>query len=148
MKLYAPDADLPSSHTQPHTVLIVCFFCLVSVRNALIYLPKGIAFLAVPDGFVFPFYSLSHTVSEHLPFFNHLLILIQRKPSGLHNRIFSFFLCAPHRSLPSHPLMSLSILHSSPSKLCLLTKGAPMLSQIGVEMGSSEIDKFHPRGNC
>lgn len=59
-------------------------------EKALSYLPKGIALL-MPDGLVFPFYSLPHAVCEHPAFFHQLLILIQRKPSGLHNRIFSFF---------------------------------------------------------
>lgn len=153
MKLYALDADVQTychhAHTQLHTPH--CLLVVSGKKYSHLH-PKGIALLAVADGFVFIFYSLYHTVSQHSPFSHRLLILIQRELSGLHNRIFSFFpflfsFCSPHRTLLSHPLTSLSILHSSPSKLSFLTKGAPRLSQTGVEKGSAEINKFHPRGS-
>lgn len=100
-------------------------------KKALSYLPKGIALL-MPGGLVFPFYSLPHAVSEHPAFFHQLLILIQRKPSGLHNRIFFFFfLPFPSLSPPSHPLMSLSILHSSPSIAPLDKRGTDAFSDRG-----------------
>lgn len=53
--------------------------------------PRALLCLCLVAQF-FPFYSLPHAVSEHPAFFHQLLILIQRKPSGLHNRIFFFFL--------------------------------------------------------
>lgn len=126
MNLCARDTDSLSPRTQRHSVpslSVVGNRGRKKKKKALSYLPKGIALL-MPGGLVFPFYSLPHAVSEHPAFFHQLLILIQRKPSGLHNRIFFFFfLPFPSLSPPSHPLMSLSILHSSPSIAPLEQKG-------------------------
>lgn len=92
MKLYALDADVQTychhAHTQLHTPH--CLLVVSGKKYSHLH-PKGIALLAVADGFVFIFYSLCHTVSQHSPFSHRLLILIQRELSGLHNRIFSFF---------------------------------------------------------
>lgn len=92
VKLYALDADVQTychhAHTQLHTPH--CLLVVSGKKYSHLH-PKGIALLAVADGFVFIFYSLYHTVSQHSPFSHRLLILIQRELSGLHNRIFSFF---------------------------------------------------------
>lgn len=116
-------------------------------KKALSYLPKGIALL-MPGGLVFPFYSLPHAVSEHPAFFHQLLILIQRKNHQAYTIESFFFSSFPSRRSLRHPTHScLSPFCTLLHQLRLSTKGAPMLSQIGVEMGLSEIDKFHPRGD-
>lgn len=101
-------------------------------KKALSYLPKGIALL-MPGGLVFPFYSLPHAVSEHPAFFHQLLILIQRKNHQAYTieSFFFFFLPFPSLSPPSHPLMSLSILHSSPSIAPLDKRGTDAFSDRG-----------------
>lgn len=134
MNLCARDTDSLSQHTHRHSVpsLSVVGNRAKKKKKPLSYLPKGIALL-MPGGLVFPFYSLPHAVCEHPAFFHQLLILIQRKPSGLHNRIFFFFLLPFPSSLspPSHPLMSLSILHSSPSIAPLDKRGTDAFSDRG-----------------
>lgn len=133
------------THIHQHTLSYVFWLSGIRQKCSLVP-PQGHCFACGAWWLSFSIlFSLSYCLWTS-SFFHHLLILIQRIPSGLHNSIFYFFF-TPRCSLPSHPLMSLSILHSSPSKLCLSTKGAPMLSQIGVEMGLSAIDKFHPRGD-
>lgn len=150
MNLCARDTDSLSPRTQRHSVpslSVVGNRGRKKKKKALSYLPKGIALL-MPGGLVFPFYSLPHAVSEHPAFFHQLLILIQRKPSGLHNRIFFFFLPSLPVALSAIPPTHVSLHFALFSINCASrTKGAPMLSQIGVEMGLSEIDKFHPRGD-
>ena len=92
-------------------------------------------------------FSLSHTVSAHHFLFSSVAHFDSEKTIRLtqKNRVFLFLF--PRCSPPCHPThSSLSILHSSPLKLCFLIKGAPMLSQMTVEMGLCAIDTFHPRG--
>lgn len=126
-----------TTHTCIEALCPLSAGCLLPGKSALLYLPKG---TALPSCFVFYLiFSLILSLNISCSFWfreNHRAYTIG-----------SPFFFTPHRCLPSHPLMSLSILHSSPSKLHLSTKGAPMLSQIGVEMGSCAIDKFHSRGD-
>lgn len=125
--------------------LSVCIYCRYRWKCSPL-LPQGHCFACDVWWLSFSILFLLTLSLNILLFFHRLLISIQRNHQAYTIESFFFFF-TPRRCSPSHPLTSLSILHCSLSKLCLLTKGAPMFSQIGVEMGSSAIDKFHPRGD-
>lgn len=87
-----------------HTHYLRCLFIVWYQADMLFCFHKGIALLVVPDGTVFLFYSFFLSLPVSAFFFHHLFILIQRKPSGLHIKVFYPLPCC---CFPSYPLMSL-----------------------------------------
>lgn len=57
-------------HTSAHALSSLSFGCLVSGKNSLFCLPKGIALLVLPDGLVFLFYSPSLMLSLNILLFS------------------------------------------------------------------------------
>lgn len=139
-----------TTHTRSYTLLIVCW--LYQAKSTLICIPRALLCLQWLMA-LFLYFILSTILSLSILLFPIACSFWFREncqACTIESFLFFPFLfsfCSPHRTLLSHPLTSLSILHSSPSKLSFLTKGAPRLSQTGVEKGSAEINKFHPRGS-
>lgn len=93
--------DCHCTHRLPHALSPLSF--VVWYPAGTLYsstYPKALLGSLLPDGLVFlGLFSLS-PLNILLFFLRHFLILIQRKSSGLHNRIFFSFLFVLFRSLP------------------------------------------------